>query len=195
MFHRYAVTVVLAGSITVVPFLSGCESLPGNEETQGAVIGGVGGAAAGALIGGEDNRLLGALIGGAAGAGGGYLIGANWDKIRGEDRDTASEEAREANEAAQRRPATAEDVRNSETADLNDDGFVTLDEVVAMDRAGLSEREMITRLERTQQYFELTDAQERHLLDNGVSREVVVAMRDMGPADARQAAEQVIGRD
>ena len=41
--------LVLSASIGLGP-LAGCESLPGNEKEQGAVIGGVGGAAAGYCI-------------------------------------------------------------------------------------------------------------------------------------------------
>src|SRR5688500_4383197 len=67
------VSALLIGSLTLGP-LVGCESLPGDKETQGAVIGGVGGALAGGALA-KDNRLLGALIGGAVGAGGGWLIG------------------------------------------------------------------------------------------------------------------------
>jgi hypothetical protein len=176
-------------SIAVAPmaFLTGCENLPGDKGTQGAVIGGVGGAAAGAIIGGKEHRLLGALIGGAAGAGGGYLIGANWDKITGKKTD----EAKEAEKRAQERPARASDVKEATTADLNSDGFVTLDEVVAMSDAGLSNKDMIRRLEKTQQYFELTSDQEKYLRDHGVSNEVVVAMRDMNPEEPRQASGRV----
>ena len=198
MLPRRVITTLVAGSLACSPLMMGCESLPGDEKTQGAVIGGLGGAAAGALIGGEDNRLLGALIGGAAGAGGGYLIGANWDKITGKDDDDRSqsrEEATRANERAQRDPADPDDVEGTRTADLNEDGFVTLDEVVAMDKAGLSDREMIRRLESTQQYFELTDEQEDYLMDNGVSRDVVVALRTMNPEQPRQASDRVIGSD
>jgi hypothetical protein len=189
--RNFLIRSLLVGSISTSPLLVGCENLPGDEKTQGAVIGGVAGAAAGALIAGEDNRLLGALIGGAAGAGGGYLIGANWDKITGKKED----EAREANERAQNRPASVEDVDRTRTADLNDDGFVTLDEVVAMQRAGLADAEMIRRLERTQQYFELTPEQEKYLLDRGVSRTVVGAMRDMNREFPRQAGDQVVGQE
>ena len=170
--------------------LTGCENLPGDKKTQGAVIGGVGGAAAGALIGGKENRLLGALIGGAAGAGGGYLVGANWDKING----NKSDDAREADRRAQERPARASDVENSRTADLNDDGFVTLDEVVAMADAGLSDREQIRRLESTQQYFELTPDQESYLRNHGVTKDVVVAMRRMNPEEPRRASD-TLNRD
>ena len=187
MLHKRQISLVLATSFAISPLvgLTGCENLPGDKKTQGAVIGGVGGAAAGALIGGKDNRLLGALIGGAAGAGGGYLVGANWDKITGKE----SDDAKEANRRAQERPARASDVEKSSTADLNDDGFVTLDEVVAMADAGLSDKEQIRRLEKTQHYFELTSEQEQYLRDHGVTKDVVVAMRRMNPEEPRRASD------
>jgi hypothetical protein len=191
MIRRRITSFVLAGSLACSPLMVGCENLPGNEKTQGAVIGGLAGAGAGALIGGSKHRLLGALIGGAAGAGGGYLVGANWDKISGKKKD----EAERANERAQREPARAEDARDARTADLNNDGFVTLDEVVAMRKADLSDSEMIDRLERTQQYFELTDEQERYLRDNGVSNRVVLAMRNMNPEEPRQASDRSRGNE
>ena len=182
---------VLMGSLALGPIV-GCESLPGSDEEQGAVIGGVGGALAGAAVAGSEDRLLGALIGGALGAGGGYLIGGQWDKITGDDKDKTREEAIAASRNAERDPASPRDVDNSRSADLNDDGFVTLDEVVAMEEADLSDREMIDRLERTQQYFELTSTQEDYLRDRGVSNKVVVAMRDMNPEEgsARLASER-----
>ena len=186
MLRNRLISTVLIGSLSCTPFLTGCENLPGDEKTQGAVIGGVGGAVAGAAIGGKDNRLLGALIGGAAGAGGGYLVGANWDKISGKKK----EDAQKANERAERNPARAEDVEKVNTADINSDGFVTLDEVVAMEKAGLSDSEMVRRLERTGQYFELTSDQEDYLHKRGVSDKVITAMRDIRPDDARTASDR-----
>ena len=73
--------------------MTACKQLPGNEKTQGAVIGGAGGAAAGAIIA-KNNRLLGALIGGALGAGGGYLIGAQVEKTSATDKDRADARVR-----------------------------------------------------------------------------------------------------
>jgi hypothetical protein len=154
---------------------AGCENMPGTREQQGAVIGGAGGAIAGAAIGGEQNRLLGALIGGAIGAGGGYLIGANSDRIFNRD----SEGARRASEHAQSAPATAQQAMNARTADVNNDGFVTLDEVVAMKQAGFPENTMLDRLHATGQVFELTPEQERYLRDNGVSQRVIREMENM----------------
>ena len=154
--------------------LTGCESLPGNKPSQGAVIGGVSGAAVGAAVGGEKHRVLGALLGGALGAGGGYVVGANVDKIRG--RDTASAET--AARTSQERPATAEQARVATTADINNDGFVTLDEVVAMRDAGFTDQQMLDRLRATNQVFDLTDEQKRYLRDHGVSDYVVSQMND-----------------
>src|SRR6266487_520856 len=76
-------------------------------------------------------------------------------------------DAAAAAQKAQSSPATAADAKNSSTADLNDDGFVTLDEVVAMRDAGISDKEMIKRLQKTQQYFELTADQQKYLRDHG----------------------------
>jgi hypothetical protein len=189
--HRVIVYVVSGGLL--LSALPGCENLPGGPKEQGTVAGGVGGAIAGAAIGGKNNRLLGALIGGAVGAGGGYLIGANWDKISGKDKEGASK----AEQNARANPASAKDVDRSSTADLNNDGFVTLDEVVAQSDAGLSTKDQIRRLRATQQYFELTDQQEKYLRDHGVSSDVVVAMRDMNrdtrTASDRQSADESIG--
>ncbi|MFW6060934.1 MAG: glycine zipper domain-containing protein [Phycisphaeraceae bacterium] len=166
--------VLLAGSLALAP-VAGCEDLPGGEAEQGAVIGGVGGAAAGAAVGGEGNRLVGALLGGVLGAGGGYLIGSEMEKADADDEDR--EEAREAVQEAQTDPATVQDVQQADTADLNDDGFVTLDEVLAMERAGLTDQEMINRLEATDQIFELSPDQEQYLADRGVSQRVIDQMQ------------------
>src|SRR5436190_10622246 len=81
------VAAALAGALALGPVV-GCENLPGKPKEQGAVIGGIGGAAAGAGIA-KGNRGLGALIGGALGAGGGYLIGAQQEKLGEEKRDEA----------------------------------------------------------------------------------------------------------
>ena len=181
--------LVLSASIGIAP-LAGCENLPGGEKEQGAVIGGAGGAAAGAALGGEDHRLGGAIIGGILGAGGGYLVGAKMEDKDKEDSAQKREQAEAAAQKAKADPATAEDVSGTNTADLNDDGFVTLDEVAAMEKAGLSDKEQIRRLERTQQYFELTSEQQDYLRQQGVSDEVIVAMRDMKPDEARLASDK-----
>ncbi|CAA9398083.1 MAG: hypothetical protein AVDCRST_MAG64-1550 [uncultured Phycisphaerae bacterium] len=185
-FKKAIVSTALMGSLVLAP-ISGCSSLPGNDKQQGAVIGGVGGALAGAALS-KNNRGIGALIGAALGAGGGYLIGANKDKITGKDKDRAREEAQTASDRAERNPAKPEDVDRARTADLNDDGFVTLDEVVALRQANLSDDEMVERLEQTGQVFELTDYQEDYLRTRGVSDDVLREMRNMNQDFGRTAS-------
>jgi hypothetical protein len=173
------------GATALLVAVLGCAELPGTREQQGAVIGGAVGTAAGAALS-EDNRLLGALLGGAIGAGGGYLIGArtDWfDDPRGEDR------ARDAIRDAQASPATEEDVRRSMTADLDADGFVTIDEVVAMERAGLSDDEILSRLRGTGQIFDLSRSQAQALRNAGISQRVVTEMQDIN----RDRREEVLG--
>lgn len=174
---------VFLAALVVLSF-TGCENLPGTKQSQGAVIGGLGGAAAGAAIGGKENRLLGALLGGALGAGGGYVIGANSDKIMGRDHQAATT----ATQNAQAHPATAQDVRNSNTADLNHDGFVTLDEVTALRSAGLTDAQMLQRLRATDQVFELTSEQEQYLRDHGISTSVIQQMENIN----RDKREQIL---
>ncbi len=180
-------SIALAAALTGPLALGACESLPGSEREQGAVIGGVGGAVAGAALG---DSALATILGGALGAGGGYLIGTQLEK--------RNDDARGAVETARTDPATVEDVRNSDDADLNDDGFVTMDEVVAMAQYGLNQNEMLARLERTGQVFELTREQERALVDAGVSPTVVTEMQALNPELRQQAgldSSEVIGRD
>ena len=173
---------------------TGCENLPGDEKAQGATIGGVTGAAVGAAVGGSENRLLGALLGGAIGAGGGYLIGANWDKITGKD----SEGAQAASREAQAEPATVQDAQSATTADLDNDGFVTMDEVVAMERAGFSDEKILERLRATGQVFELTTEQQSYLRARGVSDNVITQLATLNQnqreALRSQSSRQVIGR-
>ena len=180
-----AITILLVGAI-------GCEQLPGSREQQGAVIGGASGAAVGAAVGGE-NRVLGALIGGLLGAGGGYLVGANWDKIRNKDREGAERASAE----AQRDPATAEEARRATTADINRDGFVTLDEVVAMEQAGFADQEILDRLRSSGQVFELTEQQRQYLQNRGVSQRVVTQMENLNRTETSTTPQEdtsIIGR-
>jgi len=157
--------------------MAGCANLPGNSEQQGAAIGGAAGATAGAAVAGSDHRLLGALLGGVLGAGGGYMVGANPDLLDGDPDD--HEAARLAIERAKENPATIGDVARARTADLNSDGFVTADEIIAMSQARLSDDEMVDRLKATGQVFELTDTERGFLLDHGVSRTVVIRMAQL----------------
>jgi len=178
---------MLISSLCLAPLagLTGCENLPGNKQTQGAVIGGAGGALAGAAIG-KHNRLVGGLIGGALGAGGGYLIGSAMNKNDEKHHD----EAIKASDRDRDNPPTTSDVERARTADLNNDGYVTLNEVVAMQKAGTSRSEMIRRLEDTGQVFQLSEEQESYLRDRNVDDEVIRAMRSMNQERPRTASDR-----
>ena len=184
---RRQVLIQLMGIALVGVLLAGCENLPGNKPTQGAVIGGATGAAAGAVIGGDKNRAAGAVIGGVLGAAGGYVIGANSDKILGRDKDDADSVGRRAQTA----PVSVEQARTARTADINTDGYVTLDEVVAMKNAGLSDREMLSRLEATGQIFDLSSESQRYLRDQGVSETVIQDMQNLNQARRQQLMRQL----
>jgi hypothetical protein len=191
-------TMVLLTGTSVTPLtLSGCESLPGDRESQGAVIGGASGAVLGAVIA-KENRLIGALIGGALGAGAGWLIGAKTDWFEGDD-DDAEREARQAVEKSERDPASAEDARNARTADINDDGFVTLDEVIALEDADFTDAQIIDRLEATNQVFDLNTSQEQVLRNGGVSNAVIRALRTINQKERDRVLatknDDVISRD
>jgi len=105
----------------------------------------------------------------AAGFEGGCLIGMCRAMVEGHRQDLA----KRANDESQQRHATLADVRDCATADLNNDGFVTLDEVVAMRRAGLDENQMIQRLEATQMVFAVSPRQRQYLVDRGVAPAVI----------------------
>ncbi|GAB3831745.1 YMGG-like glycine zipper-containing protein [Hymenobacter jeollabukensis] len=84
-----------------------------SPQAKGAIIGGLGGAAAGAIIN-KKNRVVGGAVGAAAGAGTGYMIGRN---IQNRKKAEAAEAARvaAANRAAraERSAAAARAERNA----------------------------------------------------------------------------------
>jgi len=178
---NWSVTAIVASASLL--FATGCRQLPGSNEQQGAAIGGLSGAAVGAAVAGSDHRWLGALLGGALGAGGGYLIGANTDKLKGNDAD----EAREASQRAQTQPVTTAQARQATSADVNGDGFVTMDEVVAMEKAGLTDEQMLERMRTSGQVFELTSEQRNYLREQGVSQRVL----DELPNINKEARERI----
>jgi hypothetical protein len=174
------VAIAATGSLLLA---TGCRDLPGSNQQQGAAIGGLSGAAVGAAVAGSNNRLIGALLGGALGAGGGYLIGANTDKLSGHDRDSAKEASRK----AQTSPVSVDQAKTATSADINNDGFVTMDEVVALKKAGLSDQQMLEKMRASGQVFELTSEQKSYLRQQGVSQNVL----DELPKLNKEARERV----
>lgn len=119
-----------------------------------------------------ETRVLTGLTDNALGLGGGYLVGADQVKILQKKKD----EALAASRNAEQHPATPGEVKRTDTGDLNHDGFVTLDEVLAMKQAGLGDDVILERLHKTNQIFELTPEQARYLADRCVGERVVKSM-------------------
>jgi outer membrane protein OmpA-like peptidoglycan-associated protein len=74
-----SIKIILTGFLIMAIFSVGCKSM--NKSQKGAVIGTVGGGAAGAVIGkAAGNTVLGAIIGAAVGGVAGAVIGHKMDK-------------------------------------------------------------------------------------------------------------------
>jgi osmotically inducible lipoprotein OsmB len=153
--------LLLIGTICAGLGLSGCSSAPGTSGQQGAVVGGATGAAVGASV--TKNRALGAVIGGAVGAAGGYVVGNK----------TGPLDKKKDNSGTPAPGQTGEYKATGATADLNNDGFVTLDEIVKLEKNGESDEEIVRRISATGLTFDLNDEQRKYLSDHGVSQYVI----------------------
>jgi hypothetical protein len=116
----------------------------------------------------------------AMGPGGGWLCGSTRDILAHNRCDLAAKASRNAEE----HPAEPADVARSDTADLNHDGFVTLDEIIAMRRV-LTSDEMVERIRKVDGIFCLTRTQQQYLLNRGVPVAVIDAMIQPTPAVAK----------
>jgi len=158
--------------------LAGCETL---SSGQAGAFGGMGTQlAAAGIVTDPTSHPVSTLLGGSLGFGGGYVVGVSPEKLDGKARSDDRDDALRANDRAERNPAEVEDVAAAQSADVNADGFVTLDEIIAMERAGLSDEEEIARLRGTGEVFELSTQQERYLEDRGISLAVIRAIEQMG---------------
>jgi hypothetical protein len=184
MLHKWMIGV---SAVFLAGIGAGCQNYP--EVPAGDQMGMKASAtSAGATIP-SDNGLLAGLVGGTEGKSGGYVVGADWSKIR----QHASPEALAAAKKAESNPASAAEVKQASTADINQDGFITLDEIVALQQAGLSDREIVDRMEQTRAYFEVTKDQEQYLRDHAVKPAVVKAMKSIDDQNEAQTAAAEIG--
>lgn len=170
--RKFAITLLAAA------VLAGCARLPAEPTTGTTAAGAVAGAAAGAVLASEEDKLLGAVLGSLAGAVAGYVVGANtsWFAQGNE------EEFNQTVTNAWNDPATVQDVYGSYDADLNNDGLVTRDELIALSNAGLSAAEIIDRLQATNQVFYVTQQQRQELLAAGVPAQVVYELEEINRA-------------
>lgn len=178
-------TAMLASAALILA--TGCESVPTGTEPQST---GPAATQASVVIPGKPattqaEHAFGSLINGALGPGGGYLIGIKQDALRGSEHDQIRDQAIRASQRAEKNPVRTEDVDRARTADLNADGFVTLDEVVAMRQANLGDAEILQRLTDAGDVFDLSDYQETYLRDRGVSDKVIHQLRTTNQDFAR----------
>lgn len=164
-------TIALAAAL----MLAGCAQLPYQRSTESSVAGATAGAAVGAVLAGDEDEVLGAVLGGVLGAAAGYVIGAETSWF-GDGKDQQFDRA--VNEARSD-PATVQDVYGSNDADLNNDGLVTQDELIALSNSNLSTDAVIQRLKATNQMFYVSYAQRQALLDAGVSPQIVYDLEEI----------------
>ncbi len=132
-----------------------------NKTQSGALIGGLGGAGVGAAIGSASgNAGKGALIGGAAGVLGGALVGNGMDR---------SEKKKAEQAEAARRSEERSYARTPER--------LTRQDVVRWSDDGISDEVIIDRIERSDAIFRLSAKDENSLRDDGVSEDVIEAMK------------------
>jgi len=146
-----ALILTLAGAAVL---LTGCQNPDGtqNNTGSGALIGGVFGALTGAAIGGRNHGGQDALIGAAAGALAGGLVGNSMDR---------EQEARLKAQA----PQTYAKVDQGQPLSLAD--------VKALAKAGISEDVIISQIKSSRTVFHLSAADIIELRDAGVSDKVV----------------------
>jgi hypothetical protein len=123
-----------------------------------------------------EQSALAMLASQSGGPGGGWIIAASRQNI--EQHSLGS--AQQADRQARQQPAGIADIERSDNADLNGDGFVTLDEILALKRAGLTSEQIITRIQRTPQVFSLAERQQQYLRDRGIDPHTIDAMLAKG---------------
>lgn len=150
---RKTIASVLVG--VVVLSSAGCAS---NKAGEGALIGGIIGAGAGAIIGNQGahrnrDRTSGALIGGAAGALGGALVGSQMKK----------------EQPSQQQAAPAQQEYNANQ--------LSLPQIADLAKQGVNEDVIIDRIRLTNSKYNLNQGDIDYLQQNGVSPKVIAVMQ------------------
>jgi uncharacterized protein YcfJ len=138
-------------SVTVLFAGAGCQSSP-NRTGEGALIGGLVGAGAGAIIGNQGahrnrDRTSGALLGGALGALGGALVGSQ----------------------VQKQP--------QQQAQVNNPNQMAVQQIVDMSKQGVNEDVIVDRIRMSNSRFTLSSNDISYLQGQGVSQKVISAMQ------------------
>lgn len=188
-FTACAKTVSLSALLALT--LAGCANLPYSPKTEAAVAGAAAGAAASALLT-DDEGGMGTIVGALAGAGLGYVLASETDWFTNNQSQESHHHHSSSSHkrasflehlaTARVQPATVASVYTDNDADLNGDGLVTMDEIVAMAHSDLSEDQVIARLKATEQVFFVSASQRQRLMSYGVSRDVVAQLEALDQA-------------
>ena len=156
--------------LALIAAIAGCKTKAGT----GAVVGGVGGAAVGGLIGSHSHARAGegALIGGAIGALGGGLVGHSMDK---KDKEQARKENEYQQQQTYQEPSTTSTRQRPYTT--ASPSSVTQTQVIEWSRSGVKEDLIIDRIQRSGQTFTVTAVDEKQMRDAGVTPSVIDAMK------------------
>lgn len=143
--------------------LCGCAS----KTETGAAIGAAGGAALGAGVGSLVNSSAGAgaLIGAGVGAVSGAIVGNQVD-----------EQDRRREKELRERALTTKPTADAYAA--NDP--ISTAKVIEWSKVGVPTAVIVDRIERSGARFKLSAADENHLRENGVSEDVLMAMKQTG---------------
>jgi outer membrane lipoprotein SlyB len=136
---------------------TGCASST-NRAGEGALIGGLLGAAGGAIIGNQSDRPgEGAGIGAAAGALTGALIGSQ----------------------IQKQPQTGSQPAQSQQVVVNNPNQMSVQQIVDLSKSGVHEAVIIDRIRMTKSAFKLSAEDINSLKQQGVSQNVINAMQGL----------------
>jgi uncharacterized protein YcfJ len=155
---------VLAAAVS---FGVGAEPVAAQNTQRGAVIGGLGGAIAGALIGDHNDKAgAGAAIGGVIGAVGGAVVGNAKDK-------EVTYQRQQRAQAYQQRVYTQQQMQAAQIQSA-----VSIGDVLTMSKSGLSDSVMITQIQTRgiQQQLSVNDIIMLH--QQGLSETVITAMQN-----------------
>ena len=154
--------------------LSGCAAEPGRVPGPGALVAGVGGK----LVKAHD-AVARSILGDAARP---MLIGTPPATAPAVEESPARAIPAAAT-SAHRQTASAEmaniDFASATSVDLDGDGVISLEEILALGRSGLNDAEALERLERTGRTFDLSTSQEQYLRERGVSDEMIARLRTL----------------
>lgn len=159
MMKNILTVIICAG---LCAHAAGCQSSP-NRAGEGAVIGGLIGAGAGAIIGHQSGeRDKGALIGGLAGALAGGLTGSQVQKEPAQQ----SQPGQAVQPAQPQQPARAANPSQ-----------MSVEQIIDMTRRGVHEDVIADRIRLTGSRFTLSPADVEYLQQNGVHQKVIAAMQ------------------